>query len=64
MQETQRITLNGFHTGFCGVFESLTEFSKASLKMYIALLGQNENAAKVGNPGYIEGSQQEGDGNT
>ncbi|GFY89796.1 hypothetical protein Acr_06g0017360 [Actinidia rufa] len=50
--------------GFCGVFESLTDFSKASLKMYNDLLGHNENAAKVGNPGYIEGSQQEGDGST
>ncbi|GFY94566.1 hypothetical protein Acr_09g0010120 [Actinidia rufa] len=64
MQETQRITLNGFQTGFCGVFESLTEFSKASLKMYNDLLGHDENAAKVGNPGYIEGSQQKGDGST
>ncbi|KAL7237336.1 hypothetical protein ACSBR2_003595 [Camellia fascicularis] len=60
MQETQRITLNGFQTGFYGVFESLTEFSKASLKMYDDLL----NTEKAVKPGYIEGSQGEENGST
>ncbi|XP_059647440.1 protein ALTERED PHOSPHATE STARVATION RESPONSE 1-like [Cornus florida] len=59
MQETQRITLNGFQTGFCGVFESLTDFSKASLKMFNDLVSYSNNADKVGKPGYIEGSQIE-----
>lgn len=34
MQETERMTLNGFQTGFCRVFESMMEFSKAACKMY------------------------------
>ncbi|XP_047148121.1 protein ALTERED PHOSPHATE STARVATION RESPONSE 1-like [Vigna umbellata] len=34
MQETQRITLHGLQSGFSLVFESLSEFSKASQKMY------------------------------
>ncbi|KAJ9560548.1 hypothetical protein OSB04_005708 [Centaurea solstitialis] len=42
MQETQRMTLNGFQTGFCGVFEASIEFSKASLKMYRDLVSNNE----------------------
>ncbi|CAK9153955.1 unnamed protein product [Ilex paraguariensis] len=62
MQETQRITLNGFQTGFGRVFESLTDFSKASLKMYNDLLNYQENSEKVGKPAYIEDSQVE-DGN-
>ncbi|XP_024989370.1 nitrate regulatory gene2 protein-like [Cynara cardunculus var. scolymus] len=48
MQETQRITLNGFQTGFCRVFEASIEFAKASLKMYRDLVSNHE------------GSQQEG----
>ncbi|XP_052194874.1 protein ALTERED PHOSPHATE STARVATION RESPONSE 1-like [Diospyros lotus] len=64
MQETQRITLNGFQTGFCGVFDSLTEFSKASLKMYNDLLKQSVSAQKKGNPGYIEGPQNGEDAST
>ncbi|XVE48825.1 hypothetical protein DITRI_Ditri01bG0033500 [Diplodiscus trichospermus] len=58
MQETQRITLNGFQTGFSTVFESLIEFSKASLKMYNDLVSRSENAEKDGNLSYIEGSQK------
>lgn len=52
MQETQRITLNGLQTGFSLVFESLTEFSKASQKMYNDLVTFSE---KGGNISYIEG---------
>ncbi|CAN4107334.1 unnamed protein product [Withania somnifera] len=54
MQETQRITLSGFQTGFCRVFESITEFSSAALKMYNELLSSGE---KVENPPSIESSQ-------
>ncbi|XP_009589344.1 protein ALTERED PHOSPHATE STARVATION RESPONSE 1-like [Nicotiana tomentosiformis] len=57
MQETQRITLNGFQTGFCRVFESIAEFSSAALKMYNELLSSGEKAEKVGNPPSIESSQ-------
>lgn len=57
MQETQRITLNGFQTGFCRVFESITEFSSAALKMYNELLSSGEKAEKIGNPPSIECSQ-------
>lgn len=65
VQETQRITLNGFQTGFGGVFDSLTEFSKAALKMYNDLLSHKESVEKkVGNPGYIEGSKHEEDCST
>lgn len=59
MQETQRVTLNGLQTGFSSVFESLTEFSKASLKMYNDLVTYSENAARAEDPSYIEGSQAE-----
>lgn len=55
MQETQRITLNGFQTGFSSVFETLAEFSKASLKMYSDLVNCSDNAEKVANLTYMEG---------
>ncbi|KAL4585056.1 hypothetical protein LXL04_009669 [Taraxacum kok-saghyz] len=42
MQETQRITLNGFQTGFCRVFEASIEFSKGSVKMYNDLVGSSQ----------------------
>ncbi|KAI3446281.1 hypothetical protein Pfo_002946 [Paulownia fortunei] len=58
MLETEKITLNGFQTGFCRVFESLTEFSRAALKMYNDL-STFENAEKVGKPSCIEGTQME-----
>uniref|UniRef100_A0A5B7C0E7 DUF632 domain-containing protein n=1 Tax=Davidia involucrata TaxID=16924 RepID=A0A5B7C0E7_DAVIN len=67
MQETQRITLNEFQTGFSSVFESLTEFSKASVKMYADLVAQCENAKSGDNkgdhPSFIgaTGSQVEAD---
>ncbi|ESW14798.1 hypothetical protein PHAVU_007G018200 [Phaseolus vulgaris] len=56
MQETQRITLHGLQSGFSLVFESLSEFSKASQKMYNDLVSYSENSDKVGNiTTYIEG---------
>ncbi|XP_027364816.1 nitrate regulatory gene2 protein-like [Abrus precatorius] len=54
MQETQRITLHGLQSGFSVVFESLTEFSKASQKMYNGLVTYSENSDKTGNITYIE----------
>ncbi|KAK8625208.1 hypothetical protein V6N13_090083 [Hibiscus sabdariffa] len=62
MQETQRITLNGFQTGFSTVFETLIEFSKASMKIYNDLVTLSENAEKMGNMSYIEGSRVEENG--
>ncbi|KAH7518386.1 hypothetical protein FEM48_Zijuj09G0166200 [Ziziphus jujuba var. spinosa] len=56
MQETQRITLGGFQTGFYTVFESLVEFSKASQKMYNDLVTYSESAGKIS---YIEGTKVE-----
>ncbi|GAV77238.1 DUF632 domain-containing protein/DUF630 domain-containing protein [Cephalotus follicularis] len=63
MQETKRITLKGLQTGFSTVFNSLSEFSKASLKMYNDLVNYSENAEKLGNLSYIEGTQAEENGN-
>ncbi|KAF6176244.1 hypothetical protein GIB67_023535 [Kingdonia uniflora] len=61
MQETQRTTLNGFQTGLSSIFESLTEFSKASLKMYEELVQSSEQEKigdeKGGKPSYMESSQ-------
>lgn len=55
MQETQRITLHGLQSGFSIVFESFTEFSKASQKMYNDLVTYSENAEKGGDGmSYIE----------
>ncbi|XP_062081558.1 protein ALTERED PHOSPHATE STARVATION RESPONSE 1-like [Humulus lupulus] len=59
MLETQRITLNGFQTGFCTVFESLIEFSKASQNMYNDLVTDSENSEKAGNMSYIEDTRVE-----
>lgn len=52
MQETERIMLNGFQTGFCGVFESVSEFSRAALKMYNELSSMDN----AGNKRCTEGS--------
>ncbi|KAL6525962.1 hypothetical protein OROHE_015486 [Orobanche hederae] len=57
MQETERITLNGFQTGFCRVFESMMEFSMEALKMYNDL-SITETDEKVGKS-CIEDSQVE-----
>ncbi|VFQ78410.1 unnamed protein product [Cuscuta campestris] len=46
MQETQRITLRGFQSGFGSVFESMAEFSRAALKMYNEVLSAWENSQK------------------
>ncbi|KAL5561239.1 hypothetical protein UlMin_030986 [Ulmus minor] len=56
MLETQRITMNGFQSGFCTVFESLIEFSKASQKMYNDLVTCN---GKGGNVSFLEGAKDE-----
>ncbi|XP_052195741.1 protein ALTERED PHOSPHATE STARVATION RESPONSE 1-like [Diospyros lotus] len=45
MEETQQMALHGFQAGFSSVFESLTEFSKTSLKIYadlVAICGNGE----------------------
>ncbi|XP_011022260.1 PREDICTED: uncharacterized protein LOC105124090 [Populus euphratica] len=44
MQETHGITINGFQRGFSSVFESLAEFSKATVKMYSDLVTYMKNA--------------------
>ncbi|KAL4616293.1 hypothetical protein ACB092_07G188400 [Castanea dentata] len=62
MQETQRITLNGFQTGFSTIFESLVEFSKVSQNIYNDLVNCKENAEKAGNLSYIEDSKIEDNG--
>ncbi|KAL2459958.1 hypothetical protein Adt_43378 [Abeliophyllum distichum] len=62
VQETERIALNGFQTGFGKVFESMTEFSNAALSMYSDLLNNFVNAEKVGRPSRIECSQVEENG--
>ncbi|KAA8532020.1 hypothetical protein F0562_006838 [Nyssa sinensis] len=69
MQQTQRITLNGFQTGFSSVFESLTEFSKASVKMYADLVAQAySESAKMGDkngdhPSFIGGTESQVEAN-
>ncbi|KAM7257395.1 hypothetical protein ACFE04_013136 [Oxalis oulophora] len=57
VQETKRMTLNGFQTGFTPVFKSLAEFSKASWKMYNDLVSDSESTEKAENQSYIEDSQ-------
>ncbi|XP_022740314.1 nitrate regulatory gene2 protein-like [Durio zibethinus] len=61
MEETQQITVKGFQTGFYSVFESVAEFSKASVKMYADLVAYCENAKvpededeKESEPSYVE----------
>ncbi|KAM7261229.1 hypothetical protein ACFE04_026704 [Oxalis oulophora] len=44
MKETRRITVDGLQTGFSSIFESLAEFSKASVKMYGDLVTYSEDA--------------------
>ncbi|EEF31737.1 conserved hypothetical protein [Ricinus communis] len=59
MQGTQQITVSGFQTGFSSVFESLAEFSKASVKMYVDLVTYSANAKTAeknnGDVSYIDG---------
>ncbi|XP_050231642.1 protein ALTERED PHOSPHATE STARVATION RESPONSE 1-like [Mercurialis annua] len=62
MQETHRITLSGFQTGFTTVFESLAEFSKASMKMYNDLVNCSAIIGQPDNKSYIEGSEVEENG--
>ena len=65
MQETQRVTLNGFRNGLTSVFETLADFSKDCLKLYNELLMQNEKGKAAietdGKPSWIESSQVEVD---
>ncbi|WOL13173.1 hypothetical protein Cni_G21942 [Canna indica] len=53
MQETQEVTLNGFKISLASMFESLTEFSKDSFKLYSELLVCNDRAKTA-----IEGSER------
>ncbi|KAJ0967031.1 hypothetical protein J5N97_023948 [Dioscorea zingiberensis] len=57
MQETERVTLNGFTIDFSSIFGTLKEFSAASMKLYDELLVQNEKAKRAvedEKPAYIE----------
>ncbi|XP_010690330.2 protein ALTERED PHOSPHATE STARVATION RESPONSE 1 [Beta vulgaris subsp. vulgaris] len=56
MEETQRITLNGFQTGFSLIFDAMVHFSKASLKMYNDLVNDRQHLEK----GEKQPSLQEG----
>ncbi|CAN1134616.1 Protein ALTERED PHOSPHATE STARVATION RESPONSE 1 [Linum perenne] len=65
MQETSRITLSGFQTGFLSVFESLIQFSKASMNMYNDLVVVNNNQSsseKLESQPFVESSQVEENG--
>ncbi|XP_073011554.1 protein ALTERED PHOSPHATE STARVATION RESPONSE 1-like [Typha latifolia] len=44
MQDTHEVTLNGFKIGLASIFESLTEFSRDSQKLYDELLKHNEKS--------------------
>ncbi|XP_012088463.1 protein ROLLING AND ERECT LEAF 2 isoform X2 [Jatropha curcas] len=59
VQETQQITVSGFQTGFSSVFESLVEFSNASVKMYADLVTYSANAKEAekvdDNLSYMDG---------
>lgn len=59
VQETQRITLNGIQTGFAAVFESLSEFAKASMNMYNNLVNSSEKGKQVDGQTFIENSNAE-----
>ncbi|KAL3514977.1 hypothetical protein ACH5RR_021879 [Cinchona calisaya] len=54
MQETQRITLNGFQTGFGRIFESMTDFSKMALQMCNDQLFNSDGSEKIGNASYLK----------
>ncbi|OIW06797.1 hypothetical protein TanjilG_11522 [Lupinus angustifolius] len=55
MQETRRITLHGLQSGLSQVFDSITEFSKASEQMYNDLVTYSEDSDKGGDIRYIKG---------
>lgn len=44
VQETKRVMVKGFHMGFSSVFESLADFSRASVKVYADLVTFSQNA--------------------
>ncbi|CAA0807722.1 Protein of unknown function (DUF630 and DUF632 [Striga hermonthica] len=54
MQETERLTLNGFQSGFCRVFESMSEFSRAVLKMYNELIAVENGGKSFTESGQVE----------
>ncbi|KAL8143329.1 hypothetical protein V2J09_016361 [Rumex salicifolius] len=62
MQETQRITLNGFQTGFSSIFETLVQFANTSLKMYdnLAIVSQSVDNKEDGDPSSLQDSQGNG----
>ncbi|PKI49942.1 hypothetical protein CRG98_029662 [Punica granatum] len=62
VQETQRIMLCGFQTGFSSVFEAMTEFSKAAQNMYNELAKYEESTDKAVNYSCTGGSANIGDG--
>ncbi|XP_057517511.1 protein ROLLING AND ERECT LEAF 2-like [Amaranthus tricolor] len=43
MEESRRITLNGFQTGFSLIFDAMVHFSTASLKMYNDLVSDHQS---------------------
>ncbi|KAI4367383.1 hypothetical protein MLD38_023126 [Melastoma candidum] len=59
MEETHRVTLNGFRAGFGAVFESLTEFSKAAETMYSGLVTRVESSEEEENVPCIADSRAE-----
>ncbi|MQM02221.1 hypothetical protein Taro_034984 [Colocasia esculenta] len=66
MQETQRVTLNGFKTGFANIFNALTEFSRDSLKLYNTLVMYKDKTKQTDEsrkeaPTITEGSEPETD---
>ncbi|CAL1398085.1 unnamed protein product [Linum trigynum] len=58
IQETSRVTLSGFQTGFSSVFEALSEFSKASMNMYndLVVSSCSQSNGKVENQPCVESS--------
>ncbi|KMZ70303.1 hypothetical protein ZOSMA_1G02820 [Zostera marina] len=64
LQETQSVTLNGFRSGFINVFDSLSDFSRESMKMYDELLIYNEKTKTLEESkerhSCIEGDQEAG----
>lgn len=52
MQETKRITLNGFQTSFSLIFDALVQFSKGSLRIYNELVNSHQNLDMTEKPMY------------
>ncbi|CAI0407965.1 unnamed protein product [Linum tenue] len=60
VQETSRVTLSGFQTGFSSVFKALTEFSKASMNMYndLVVTSCSQSNGKMESQPCVESSSQ------